>query len=58
MLNKLTGDQSALKEEHEASSLLLFKTDPPLLQRKQSVSTRPRKQAIVTPLQGKSHSEW
>lgn len=53
MLNKLTGGQSGLNDERDdsASSISLFKTDLPPLQRKQSVSARPKKQAIVTPLQ-------
>lgn len=53
MLNKLTGGQSGLSDERDdsASSISLFKTDLPPLQRKQSVSARPKKQAIVTPLQ-------
>lgn len=58
MLNKLTGGQSGLKSEGEdtASSISLFKADQPPLQRKQSVSAKPRRQqAIVTPLQGKIH---
>ncbi|KAG7325518.1 hypothetical protein KOW79_011834 [Hemibagrus wyckioides] len=53
MLNKLTGGQNGPKDEKvdTTSSLSLFKTDLPPLQRKQSVA-RPRKQqAIVTPLQ-------
>lgn len=58
MLNKLTGGQNGLKNEREdtANSTSLFKTDLPPLQRKHSVSAKPRKQqAIVTPLQGKIH---
>ncbi|XP_060719921.1 kinesin-like protein KIF22 isoform X2 [Tachysurus vachellii] len=53
MLDKLTGGQNGLKDERDtASSLSLFKTDLLPLQRKQSVSARPKKQqAIVTPLQ-------
>lgn len=53
MLNKLTGGQSGLNDERDdsASRISLFKTDLPPLQRKQSVSARPKKQAIVTPLQ-------
>lgn len=61
MLNKLTGGQSGLSDERDdsASSISLFKTDLPPLQRKQSVSARPKKQqAIVTPLQGKIHRQW
>lgn len=59
MLNKLTGGQNGPKDEKvdTTSSLSLFKTDLPPLQRKQSVA-RPRKQqAIVTPLQGKIHTK-
>ncbi|GAA6073157.1 rho GTPase-activating protein 27 [Tachysurus ichikawai] len=53
MLDKLTGGQNGPKDEKDtASSLSLFKTDLLPLQRKQSVSARPKKQqAIVTPLQ-------
>ncbi|MCJ8738279.1 hypothetical protein PDJAM_G00033970 [Pangasius djambal] len=47
MLNKLKNER-----EETPSGISLFNTDLPLLQRKQSVSARPRKQqAIVTPLQ-------
>lgn len=56
MLNKLTGGQSEPKDEGENAEncISLFKTDLPPLQRKQSVSAKPKKQqAIVTPLQGK-----
>lgn len=61
MLNKLTGGQNGLKDEREdaGSSMSLFKTDLSPLQRKQSVSARPKKQqAIVTPLQGKIRNHW
>ncbi|XP_076856822.1 kinesin-like protein KIF22 [Brachyhypopomus gauderio] len=54
MLNKLTGRHSGVKGEQEApgSSAPLFKTDLPVLHRKQSTVAKPRKQqAVVTPLQ-------